>query len=90
MIKTSVFPSLTCHLTILYVVQCPQTAQKRKHEGMEDSADVHKHKKSKVAYDHCCLSGTTISSKRICYFVNITYLWQHKSSKTDEMANGLS
>ncbi|KAG8049261.1 hypothetical protein GUJ93_ZPchr0009g1085 [Zizania palustris] len=35
--------------------------KKRKHEGMEDSADVHKHKKSK-----------------------------HKSSKTDDMGNGLS
>ncbi|KAL6847108.1 hypothetical protein ACP4OV_022961 [Aristida adscensionis] len=35
--------------------------KKRKHEGMEESADVHKHKKSK-----------------------------HKSSKTDEMGNGLS
>jgi hypothetical protein len=26
--------------------------QKRKHEGYEDSADVHKHKKSKVVHYH--------------------------------------
>lgn len=34
--------------------------QKRKHEGTEDSADVHKHKKSKVVHSHCFLAGKHI------------------------------
>jgi len=34
--------------------------QKRKHEGMEDSADVHKHKKSKVLLVISLLTGEHI------------------------------
>ncbi|CAL4890955.1 unnamed protein product [Urochloa decumbens] len=60
--------------------------KKRKHEGMEDSADVHKHKKSKVVHCHCFLAGEHIFFL-LTWLVN---LWQHKSSKTDEMGNGLS
>lgn len=40
--------------------------QKRKHEGTEDSADVLKHKKSKVVHCHCFLAG-----KHIFIFVNV-------------------
>lgn len=39
--------SIANHLSICWALDI---FQKRKHEGMEDSADVHKHKKSKVAH----------------------------------------
>jgi len=43
--------------------------QKRKHEGTEDSADVHKHKKSKVAHCYYFLADTITLIERICRFV---------------------
>jgi hypothetical protein len=43
---------MACNVRELY--------QKRKHEGMEDSADVHKHKKSKVLLVICLLIGEHI------------------------------
>jgi len=42
--------------------------QKRKHEGMEDSTDVHKHKKSKVLLVICLLTG-----EHILFFVNMAH-----------------
>ena len=43
--------------------------QKRKHEETEDSADVHKHKKSKVAHCYYFLADTITLIERICRFV---------------------
>jgi hypothetical protein len=43
--------------------------QKRKHEGTEDSADVHKHKKSKVAHCYYFLADTIAFILRIYPFV---------------------
>jgi hypothetical protein len=43
--------------------------QKRKHEGTEDSVDVHKHKKSKVAHCYYFLADTIAFIEKICLFV---------------------
>ncbi|KAL5205425.1 hypothetical protein ABZP36_033634 [Zizania latifolia] len=48
--------------------------KKRKHEGMEDSADVHKHKKSKVAYSHYILAGIANCFSRVIRFCLLTWL----------------
>lgn len=43
--------------------------QKRKHEGTEDSADVHKHKKSKVERCYYFFADTVTFIEKICPFV---------------------
>uniref|UniRef100_K3ZCQ5 Uncharacterized protein n=1 Tax=Setaria italica TaxID=4555 RepID=K3ZCQ5_SETIT len=51
----SLYPS--CQTMYLMMGNVHELYQKRKHEGNEDSADVHKHKKSKVVHCHCFLAG---------------------------------
>jgi hypothetical protein len=46
--------------------------QKRKHEGTEDSADVHKHKKSKVAHCYYFLADTITFIQK---FVPLLLTW---------------